>query len=239
MPKVNLTAVIVTILVIAGALLTISLLSRGEERTINTSGNSRMSVFPDQASVSLLIQTSASSAEQAKNDNAAITDAVVSSLARIGIENKNIETENFNIYPEYGWVGSQQRLKGYVASNYIKVTTKDFGIVGKTVDASVDAGALVNYINFELSSAKQNEYKTTVLAEASKDARTKAEAIAQGLGKKLGSVVSVSASDYNYIPYPLYRLEEAASVNVKTIAMNIQPKSLDVSASVTVVYEIK
>lgn len=241
MPKTNLTAIIIVILVVAGGLAAVLISqNQGTERTVSATGNSQMTVAPDEAIVYLWIQTKDISAEQAKNDNARISDDVLTALIKKGIEKKDIETENYNIYPEYDWVNREQKFKGYVASNYMKITTADFNNVGKIVDASVDAGALVNYINFELSNAKLNEYKAAALADASKDAKAKAEAVASGLGKELGSLVSVSSSEYNYAPYPLYRMEAAAEgVDVKTVATDIQPKNLEVTATVSVVYEIK
>jgi predicted transposase YbfD/YdcC len=41
----------------------------------------------------------------------------------------------------------------------------------KVIDSGVDAGALLQYINFELSNDKQNEYKAQALREAGEDAK--------------------------------------------------------------------
>ena len=151
-----------------------------DTQTVEVIGNAQLSVLPDQALVYLQIETKDKSAEEAKNKNALITDKVISSLTNIGIEQKNIQTENYNIYPEYDYEKGRE-ITGYTASNYIKVITKDFNNVGKIIDASVNSGALISYINFELSTEKSNEYKKLVLAEASKDSKEKAQAIADGL----------------------------------------------------------
>ena len=208
-------------------------------QTITSAGTAEMTVAPDKAIVYLLIQTRDSSAEIAKNENAQITENVLNALKGIGIKTEDIETENYNIYPEYDRNSGTQKLIGYVASNNIKISSANFTNVGSIVDASVDAGALVSYINFDLSLAKQNEYKQQVLKNATQDARKKAEAIALGLGKNLGSLVSVSSSDYNYYPYPLYAMAEGGGTDVKLAATNIQPHNLDITASVSVVYRIR
>ena len=206
--------------------------------TVTTTGNYETKVTPDQVAVSLQIQTKGLSAEDAKNKNAKIYDDVLTGLIKAGIEMKDIETENYNIYPEYNWSSGYQEIIGYVATNSIKVTTKDFRNVGDIIDAGVDNGATVSYINFELSIDKSNEYKSLVLANASMDARNKATSIASGLGKKVGKIISISTSDYNYYPYPLYKSDIGMAEDVKSVATNIQPKSLYISASVTVVYKI-
>lgn len=240
MKKTNITAIVISAIIVAGILFGIFMFKGGEDRTVQATGSAQMSVAPDEVLVYLQIQTKSLSAETAKNRNAEITDDVLTGLIKLGLERKDIETENYNIYPEYDWSKGKQEFKGYVASNYMKVKATDFDKVGDIIDSAVDAGALVNYINFELSTKKSNEYKAKVLAEASKDAKIKAESIAAGLGKELGSLVSVTASDYSYVPYPLYRAEaEGESADVKTVATNIQPKNLDVTASATVTYKIK
>lgn len=207
-----------------------------DTQTVEVIGNARMSVMPDEALVYLQIETKDKSAEEAKNKNALITANVISSLTNIGIAQENIQTENYNIYPEYDYEKGRE-ITGYIASNYIKVITKDFNSVGKIIDSSVNSGALINYINFELSTEKSNEYKKLVLAEASKDSKEKAQAIAEGLDKKLGSLISISSSDYNYMPYPLYR--EGTAQDAKAVATNIQPKNLEVSASIKAIYKIR
>lgn len=240
MSKINLTPIIVTIIVVLGLIVGILIILSqiGEKNTISSTGNSQMTVAPDRAIVYLLIEARSKSADDTKNQNAVISTNVLNSLDKIGISKDQIETENYNIYPEYDWTNNQQTLKDYVASNNIKITSKDFTNVGKIIDASVDAGSLVSYINFELSNEKTNEYKKQALAKASEDAKQKAESIANGLGKKLGNLVSVSSSDFNYMPYPLYRAE-VSGVSVKEVATNIQPKNLDITATVTVSYAIK
>ena len=240
MDKINPTPIIVSIVVIIGLLMSILIVISylKEENTISAAGNSQMTVSPDQAVVYLLIEGRAKTAEEAKNQNSLISDKVMNSMNLINIPDNMIETENYNIYPEYDWSDNGQKIKGYIASHYIKIKAADFKNVGKIVDASVDAGALVNYINFELSNEKNNEYKKQALSKASEDARLKAESIANGLGKKLGKLVSVSSSDFNYMPYQLYSAG-VAGVEVKEVAASIQPKNLDVTATVTVSYAIK
>jgi hypothetical protein len=210
--------------------------------TISATGNSQLSVTPDQAVIHFSITTRSKTAQVAKDENALISDKVLMNLLKIGIERKDIETINYNIYPEYDWVyddfkGGTQVLKGYVATNELQVTTTNFNDVGKIVDNVVDPGALINYINFELSNDKNNQYKTEALSKASLDAKNRAESVANGLGKKLGSVVSVSTSDYYYNPYPIYREGQATPMK-ESIDTNIIPRNLDVSATVSVVYNI-
>ncbi|MBW3022641.1 SIMPL domain-containing protein [Candidatus Woesearchaeota archaeon] len=247
MAKINWTPIIVAGVIVVGILIVLGvLLTRvpAYGKTVSATGVYEMSVMPDEAVVYLNIQTRNESAQVAKDKNSKITDDVITALVKLGLDREDIETENFNIYQEYDWEDGKRIERGFVATNTVKVTTTDFEIVGKIVDESVDAGALVNYINFELSNDKSNDYKAQALSGASADAKKKAEAVASGLGKSLGALVSVSSSDYNYQPYPLYRTDmavaaEGAAVKAEVQSLDLTPKKLDISATVSVTYKIR
>ena len=68
-----------------------------DAQTVEVIGNAQMSVAPDEALVYLQIETKDKSAEEAKNKNALTTNNVLNALTNIGIEQKNIQTENYNI----------------------------------------------------------------------------------------------------------------------------------------------
>ena len=110
------------------------------------------------------------------------------------------------------------------------------------IDAGVDAGASIGYINFELSQEKQNEYKAQALKQAAEDAKIKAESIAEGLGKSIGSIYSISSSDFDYYPWRIYEAtasSEAGVAEAKQAATDIQPGEKDITARVSVVFKLK
>ena len=237
------TVVAAVFIVVLGFLAAVNYIFPGSssDRTVSVTGTAEMSVSPDRVVVYLQVLTrSNASADEAKDLNANISEAVIASLMAAGLNSSDIETSGFSVYPEYDWTQDKgQVLKGYAASNSMQVTFSDFDNAGKIVDAAVDSGALVSYINYELSTSKLNEYKAEALSDASKDAKAKAESIAAGLGKSLGDIVSVSSSDYNYYPYPIYRAEAGtASSDAKQAATNLPSANVDVTATVSVVYKI-
>jgi hypothetical protein len=242
MQKINLTAIIITAIIVIGVIAgAYFLIGQRTGNGLTVQGTSQMTVAPDNAVVYLYIETRNISADDAKNANAEISDKVLTELIKLGLERKDIQTQSYSINPDYKWINHQQISNGYVASNYIKVETKEFDKVGKIVDVSVDSGALVNYINFELSTEKSNLYKAEVLENATRDARTKANAIASGLGKRVGSVISITTNDYNYYPYRYYdnMAMTAGASEMKAAATDIQPKDLDISATIQVTYRIR
>ncbi len=173
---------IVSIAVIILAYMGYSILSRNMPagNTIASNGVAEVKTLPDIVAVYLSIETNASTAAAAKDENAEISDDVLTSLVKLGLERAEITTQNYNIYEDIEWTQDGQKSKGWKAVNQLKVELKGdkTDMAGDVIDAGVDSGAKISYINFELTLAKQNEYKAQALTAATQDARTKAEAIA-------------------------------------------------------------
>ena len=240
--SVKITLIIVAAVLAVSLIGSIVYLQSKPGNTVSTNGVSEVKALPDLVSLYFTIETSGKDAVEAKDKNAETSDAVVTSLIKQGLERKDITTESYNIYPEYDWINNKQELKAYKATNRLKVqiSSAQYKKVGPILDAGVNAGALVSYINFELSLEKQNQYKAQALEQATQDARIKAEGIARGLNKKLGSLVSVSDSSFDYSPWPIYTNSMAVegASEAKAAATSIQPGEETISGRVSVVYKI-
>ncbi len=234
-------------LIIVGTVILLALLGTGiyfqikPTQTVNVEGISQFKAIPDKVVIYFNVQTEGNTSKEAKDKNAEIVDKAITNLIKEGFERKEITTENFNIYPRYSWENGKRKLIGYQASHTLKVifSTDNIDLIGKAIDAAVNAGAGISYINFELSTEKQNEYKALALKQATEDARIKAESIAEGLGKKIGRVVSVSSQEFNYHPWRLYESTiKASAEEVKQAVTNIQPGEREISARVSVIYAL-
>lgn len=206
--------------------------------TITVQGQATIEVQPDLVVTYFNVLNEAGTAEEAKNKNAETVDEVVSSLMNEGFAREEIQTQDFSVQPKYSWSGGQSRIVGYEARHTIKleISTENIDKIGNVIDAGINAGANVNYINFELSKENQNKYKAEAIKVATEDARTKAEATAEGLGKSVGRVISVSSSEFGYYPWRV--LEAGESLVSKDVATQIQPSDQEISASVSVIYTI-
>ncbi|MEK6891000.1 MAG: SIMPL domain-containing protein [Nanoarchaeota archaeon] len=214
-----------------------------QRESVTVSGDAEIPINPDYASVYISIETLNDSAQDSKDSNSAISEKVMGELKILGFSDKDIETINYNMYPDYSWENNQQKLKGYKTVNLLKVKMSDFDKVGNAVDAAADNGALIQSINFELSPENENKAKANAIEAATKDAKLKAEAVAKGSGKRLGRLVSISTSDYRYYPYMAYEKTMDASVagnaiEARSAITQINPQELKVYANVQAVYAI-
>jgi hypothetical protein len=214
---------------------------------INVNGVSNLKVIPDITSIYFSAESEGETAVEARDGNKKIVDALTMELIKLGFYTEDIQTDNFNVYPNYIWNNREREQEGYKATHSIRIELSEerFDDISDVIDAGVDSGVLVSYINFELSEEKQQEYKNQAVLEATEDARTKAEAIANGLDKRLGKIISVSDQSFGYNPWPIFYAERAQASNVdvaesaKSATASIQPGEQEVNARVNIVYEIK
>ena len=210
--------------------------------TVTGNGEAIVKTVPDLVGVYFNVETKGATSEEATSKNSVIVDDLITSLVKEGFERKDIQTLSFNVYPDYSWINNNQKLNGYRATHQIRVelSTSDSGKIGDVIDASVGAGAGISYINFELSQVKQNEYKAEALKLAAEDAKIKASAIAEGLNKKLGNLVSTSSNNFNYNPWNLYTASSDSGIaEAKRATTNIQPGEQEISASVTAIFKLR
>lgn len=238
--------VVVGVLVLAGiGYAVFASVNHSYENTVTGNGQAIIKATPDLVAVYFNVQTDGDTSKEATDANSEIIDDLIVNVLKLGFERKDITTSNFNVRPNYDWVNGNRVENGYTALHTVKVemSTDDASKIGEVIDAGVDAGAGVSYINFELTQEKQNEYKAQAIKLAAQDARIKAESIADGLEQSLGDLVSVSDSNFNYAPWGVYEAratgvaEDAALA--KEATTNIQPGEQEIYASVRAIFELK
>ena len=214
--------------------------------TVSGDGMATIKAVPDLISVYFNVDTTGTTSKIATDKNSEIVDKLITDLIKQGFERDEIQTTGFNVYPDYDYSsGGNPILKGYKATHSItvKMPSSDSDKIGDVVDAGVTAGAGISYINFELSQEKQNEYKAQALKAAAEDAKIKAGSIAEGLGKKLGRLVSTSESSFNYYPWNIYESRGGVATmdapEVKSAITNIVPGEQDITANVRATFKIR
>jgi uncharacterized protein len=215
--------------------------TKGPNQTIAVTGNADVLASPDVVRLYFTVLTNGATAAQAKNENANIVQNVEAAILKQGLQNSDVATQNFVISPHYDYSNSGQTQKGYDAtySLSVKLSSSAMDKAGSVIDSAVNAGATVASINFELSPALQNQYTAEALKDAVVDAKTKAQSIASGLNRQVGNVVSVSAVQIEYRPWPIYQSNGIiAPEAAKAAVTSIQPGQQDIPASLTVSYQI-
>ena len=150
-------------------------------------GKGTVSVKPDTAEVVIGVVTENVQLEIAQEENAKITQQVINSIMEVGVLHRNIQTQSYNIRPNYDYINGKQVFRGYEVSNNLRVFITNIESVGKIIDTAVKNGAnTVSGISFIVS--EQTKYYYEALRLATTDAQNKAIAIANKLNVTLNII---------------------------------------------------
>jgi uncharacterized protein len=205
---------------------------------ITMPGQAQMNTKPDLVVITLRIQSlNIDSVVTAKNHVAEILDRVIRALKQLGLTDDQIETLSYHIEQQYNWENNVNVFKGYLVSCSLKISVKDADKAGKVIDVSVDEGAYVDNINFELSKEKEAALKKQLLSQAVDDAKEKANSVMVALGQHLGRAKSVSMNA-DYQPHEYYRNDGTNGAFALSIPTTIMQSDLTVTVTVTIGFEI-
>lgn len=165
------------------------------------SGEGTVSVEPDLALLNVGVETTGKTVSEANGEAASAMDAIVKVLRDRGLEDTDIQTRSFNIFPQYeyreviesGIRTGNQILVGYRVSNSAVIKIRDLESVGDIIDDVANAGGdatRINGINFTVEDPKplMNDLREAAV----KDAMAKAQQFADLTGVGMGRLVFIS-----------------------------------------------
>lgn len=200
--------------------------------TVTASGMGTASAAPDQAVMSFGVVRQNDDAQAALDQASEVADKIIAALKGAGVADEDIQTQNVNVFPISDGSGRGQSITGYQASLSVRATIKDLEKLSATIGAATQAGADdVNGPTFTVS--EDATYREEAIQDAVDDARRSAEAMANATGKTVGEVLRISATDTFAQPMPFATQDRAAAAGVP-----IEPGTLDITANVTVVFEL-
>jgi len=169
--------------------------------SLNAFGETRLA--PDQATINLGVQTEAPTAGEALRANATKMTAVIAALRKGGLTDRDIQTSNLSINPQYVYVENQPpRLTGYQVSNQVVITVRDLKTLGPAIDASVNAGAN-NAGGISLGLSDPSKAEDAARIEAAKALNAKAELYARATGYRIVRLVTLSEGGGYTPPSPM------------------------------------
>ena len=193
---------------------------------------------PDIANINAGVVTRAASARAALEQNAARMERVRAALKRSGIADRDIQTSNISLNPEYRYVQDRApQLTGYTASNQVNVRFRDIAKTGDILDALVAEGA--NQINGPTLSIDEpegalNEARTKALAAG----RARAELYARALNMRVVRLLSVSESGERGFQPPMPVMMEARAAG-SVASTKIDPGEQKLSITLGMVFELQ
>jgi uncharacterized protein YggE len=169
--------------------------------SVNTTSN--IEVAPDTAEISFTVITSdLKSIQKASAINKEIVDKLLVELESL-IDKKEgdyIKTADFSVTPIYSYLNSKKIFEKYEVLNKVVVHTKLVSKVGLIIDKAIDSGA-INVDNLSFSVSNYEKYCNDLIKTATKNARTRADVVAESLSSYIIGVnnitTSCNANNYN------------------------------------------
>ncbi len=227
--------------------------------TVNVEG--RSFAAPDLAIFTAGVTTQGTDAGAALEANARAMTGVIAALGRAGIAERDIQTSNLSLNPIYAdpardaMLAAQSsgrpyippppeqqvpQIIGYSATNSVSVRQRELEDYGTVVDTLVAAGAnQVNGPNFQLDDqeAALDEARLAAMTTA----RQRAELYARAAGLRIVRVLSISEGGGYYGPPPVLfaqRITTTGGPPPPPPPSPVQPGELQMTANVTVLYEL-
>ncbi len=179
----------------------------GQMATVTVTGEAEVTTKPDIATVTFTVREKAKTVPEAQKMVENKIKTALSELKVLSVEEKDIKTNSYNVYPEYenpvcnGYVCPPYtpKISGYQVSQSVTVKVRKvdqagevLGLVGKANITEISGP------DFTVDSIE--EYKAEAKEKAIKEAERKAQELASSLGVSLGAIISFSDSDGGYMP---------------------------------------
>lgn len=220
-------------------------------RQFSVSGEGKVAVKPDIATVDAGVLTQAVNIGAAQADNTKKSNAVLAFLKQQGIAEKDIKTIGYTISPQYQYFISPPcisfpcppqrppQISGYEVRHTIEIKVRDFAKTDAVLDGVVAQGANeVGSVSFGVDNPEQA--RAEARAQAIRDAEGKARTLAKALGVRLGRTTGFfEGSD----PVRAYALQAKGGFGGDGVLASqvpeIAPGEQEIRSTVTITYEFR
>lgn len=216
-------------------------------RTIRITGNGQKKLRPDTTRVTILLEGSNPEYGEILRRSAQDTDCLKEILADFGFERSDLKTLNFHVDTEYESYKEKntfkKRLVGYRFRHQMKVEfASDRERLGKILHALSHCPVMpelaISYTVKDPEAAK-NE----LLGKAIADAKEKAAALTAAAGVELKDIQSIDYSrgeiELEVRPMNYAMAGKLREMSDESCNLDIEPDDIEISDTVTVVWEIR
>ena len=244
---------IITIIGIIGAVYFYQTISGNEynKNSIVVSGTGVVNATPDVATINVTFQEESGEvkeAEQVVNKN---VESFVDEIRKIGIDKKNIKTQNYSVRPKYEQVvikakgdfkypPTKREQVGFIISQQINIKIyNDHEKVSKVMDAANNNKPHTVWgPNYHIDD--DIDYTEEALEKAIKQAKEKARNRARVLGVSLGDLISYSEGGGYYNEFTAKAVPMLARDSAEESVESVLPAGeQEVRSTVTLEFEIK
>lgn len=176
---------------------------------ITISGEGKVKVTPDEALITVSIETKGTKAIDVKKENDIAVEKVVQFIKKMKLPKEHVMTQRISLNPNYDY---EKKKHNYLANQTIIIMLKDLSKYDELAEGLVDNG--VNRIdNVEFKSSTLAIHQSEARKLAMKDAKLKAEDYVSVLGQKIGKALLINDNSQAYYPQPMFKSNMLAMAN--------------------------
>ncbi len=221
-------------------------------------GRGEVTYTPDTSLIYLSVEKTATTQDEAKSEANKIIDQITADLKKLGVAEKDIKTTNLSVNPNYnnqpmseaqpesGTVSNKMVAipvrpttgNGYTANASLEVRVTPLDKAQQAIDAATKDGATqVGTSQMVVDNAKQKDLEDQARLQAVKNAKEKAQQLANAAGIHLGRVISVQENNGGFVRPMLMKTDMAQPLAVGSAPTQLNPGENTISVSVTLSYE--
>lgn len=210
---------------------------RSDRRTIHVVGTASATAAPDQAVVTIGVATDGRTVKEAKQANDSRARSMLTRIANVGIPSKDVQTSGLVIEPIYDYQSDTRRLIKYTMSNTVTVVVRNLSKLEQLIDeAMADGGNMLSGVAFQVSN--RESIVDTLRIAAARDAKAKADAIAQALEMKVTRPITITVQQHSP-DQPMSMRLFAKAMTADDTSTPIQAGESTIQVSVDVTFEIE
>jgi uncharacterized protein YggE len=203
---------------------------------INVSGEGKVKVTPDQASISVSIETKGTKASDVKEENDKKMNAILKFIKKATLAKEDFQTQRVSLHPNYDY---EKKKHNYIATQSLQIVLKDLSKYDELMEGLVNEG--INRIdNVEFKSSKMVQLQSDARKLAVKEAKTKAEDFVSVLGQKVGKAILISDNSQSYNPQPrMYAMKAMAMDGAEAPRETLAVGEIEITANVSVSFMLE
>ncbi|MBM3206607.1 MAG: DUF541 domain-containing protein [Candidatus Staskawiczbacteria bacterium] len=223
-------------------------------REIYVSGEGKAYAKPDIAIINFGVTAESAKSQDAVNKSNEKMNAVIKAIKDLGVEDKDIKTTSYNLYPTYGsdravdgyggggsimpmyYPVQSNKIIGYRLDQQVEVKVRNLDNINQIIDKVTSAGAN-NVSSPQFTVDDIESVREEARLKAIEQAKEKAEKLAKQSGLKIDRLMNISEG-YNYA-YGLGGASVAKESMPSSPAPQIEPGQSEITISVNLTYRIK
>lgn len=218
--------------------------------TFDVDGTGTATAIPDTGVVNLGVTQTATTVVDAQNKTNTIANKLIADIKKLGVADNDIKTTNYSVNPNYGNNESgaiveplppqnNRQIVSYTVTQNLEIDVQKTDKINTVIDTATSDGAnLVGQVSFSFSDSMKTQLENQARAEAIKNAKTKAQDLANLSGIHLGQLVNVVESN-DIRPWPVAYMGagKLSTDSTQTPPTTVTPGESTVSITITLSYE--